>query len=221
MKDIVKTTLAEQIYSILKEDIINQNIKCGEKLTIKELQERFNVSSTPVRDAMGRLNQDGLIDHVTNVGAKIILLEEKDISEIYDFCSILDDAALKLSMESAKVDEFISEITKCIAHQEKAIESNNIKGFKQHSDDFHDCFFRYADNSRLYSAATKMRSQLSILTNKYQNLTIAKSVVFIEHKQIADAIANKDYDNSSLFLKNHFEHEKNYLLENLTNNDIF
>lgn len=221
MKDIIKTTLSEQIYTILKEDIINQTIKCGEKLTIKALQERFNISSTPVRDAMGRLNQDGLIDHVTNVGAKIIVLEGKDVSEIYDFCSILDVAALQLSMKSNKVEEFILEVTKCIAHQEKALASKNIKDFKQHSDDFHDIFFRYADNSRLYNAAIKLRSQLSILTNKYQNLIIAKSVVFIEHKQIVDAIANKDYDNSALLLKNHFEHEKSYLLENLTNRDIF
>lgn len=90
MNNVVKMTLADQIYNILKEDIINQNIKCGEKLTSKILQERFNVSSTPIREALNRLGQEGLIDHITNVGGKVIEFNEKDINEIYDFCACLD-----------------------------------------------------------------------------------------------------------------------------------
>ena len=45
--DLNKTTLSEQIYQILKEDILTQRIPLGEKLTLKMLKERFEVSSTP------------------------------------------------------------------------------------------------------------------------------------------------------------------------------
>ena len=44
-----KQTLSEQIYEILRQDILTQKIKCGTKLTLKVLQERFEVSSTPIR----------------------------------------------------------------------------------------------------------------------------------------------------------------------------
>ena len=91
MKNVIKTSLADQIYTILREDIINQRIKCGEKLTLKTLQERFGTSSTPIREAIKRLNQEGLIENVTNVGAKVINIKANDIKEIYDFCSVLED----------------------------------------------------------------------------------------------------------------------------------
>jgi DNA-binding GntR family transcriptional regulator len=215
MRNVVKMTLADQIYSILREDIINQNIKCGEKLTLKVLQERFELSSTPIRDALNRLSQEGLIEHVTNIGAKVIDFKEKDIKEIYDFCSYLDLSALNLALESGKVAEILLELNNCIELQESSLESGDMDCFKLHSDNFHDIFFKYADNSRLYNASKNIRSQFTILTSIYQNFTISKSVVFIEHKAIAAAIASNDFVKAASLMKSHFEHAKSYLLDNL------
>ena len=215
MRNVVKMTLADQIYSILREDIINQTIKCGEKLTLKILQDRFDLSSTPIREALNRLNQEGLIEHVTNIGAKVIAFKEKDVKEIYDFCSYLDLAALNLALESGKIDEIILELNNCIELQEKSLELKDMDNFKIHSDNFHDIFFKFADNSRLYNASKNIRSQFSILTSIYQNLTVSRSVVFIEHKDIAAAIACSDFIKAAALMKSHFEHAKNYLLDNL------
>lgn len=215
MSALVKTTLSEQIYTILREDIINQTIKCGEKLTLKSLQNRFNVSSTPVREAMNRLSQEGLLDHVTNVGAKVVELNEKDIEEIYDFCSVLDVTALRLSLARKNLKEITVKLKLCLELQEQALTSGNIKDFMKHSDDFHDTFFQYADNSRLYDASLRIRSQFSILTTKYQNYTITKSKVLKEHKNIADTIFAKDFNRAELLMIQHFEHAKTYLLSNI------
>ena len=62
-----KSTLSEQIYQILRNDILTQKIPCGEKLTLKLLQERFQVSSTPIREALTRLTQDQLVSYYSNV----------------------------------------------------------------------------------------------------------------------------------------------------------
>lgn len=216
MSGIVKQTLADQIYTILRNDIINQTIKCGEKLTLKSLQDRFDLSSTPIREAMKRLSQEGLIDHVTNVGAKVVDINEKDIKEIYDFCSILDVSALKLTMQCVKVPAAIIELNYCLKLQEEALETGNLNDFKLHSDNFHDIFFKYADNSRLYDASLKIRSLFSILTNKYQNFTNAESVVLVEHKRIAEAVASNNIDKAALLMTEHFEHAKEHLLKNLS-----
>ncbi len=215
MKKVIKATLSEQIYEILREDIISQNIKSGQKLTLKALQERFEISSTPIREAMNRLSQEGLLEHITNVGAKVVEIGEKDIIEIYDFCSSLDATALKLALKSKKADEMILELKECISSQENSLGSGDVETFKIHSDNFHDIFYKYADNSRLYNAALNVRSQLTILTNVYQSLIVAKSVVFVDHKQITQAIAKRDLQNAISLMESHFEHAKNYLLNNI------
>lgn len=217
MRDIVKMTLGDQIYTILREDIINQNIKCGEKLTLKALQERFGLSSTPIREAIRRLSQEDLVEHVTNVGARVVTIDENDIKEIYDFCSVLDVAALKFALKGEKADEAALELNKSIELQEQALKSGNMNEFKIHSDNFHDILFKYADNSRLYSSCLRIRSQFTILTNIYQTYTNAESVVFKGHKDIAEAFANKDYNKAELLMINHFEYAKNYLLNNIKN----
>ena len=56
----LKKTLSEQIYEILRNDIVTQAIPCGSKLTLKILQERFHVSSTPIREALTRLAEGNL-----------------------------------------------------------------------------------------------------------------------------------------------------------------
>ena len=71
-ENIIKLTLSEQIYNILKEDILAGTIPLGAKLTNRELQERFQVSSTPIRDAINKLNQDGLIGEVTRMTRHIL-----------------------------------------------------------------------------------------------------------------------------------------------------
>ncbi|MGF7057659.1 GntR family transcriptional regulator [Brassicibacter mesophilus] len=219
MKNVIKMTLADQIYTILREDIINQTIKCGEKLTLNALQERFAISSTPIREAMKRLSQEGLIEHVTNVGAKVIEINAKEIQEIYDLCSILDSGALKLALSSNQKKSFIFDLILSIELQEDSLKAGDMAKFKLHSDDFHDIFYRYADNSRLYSATQKLRSQLSILTTIYQSFTVAWSVVLSEHKSIVEAIQNECYDEAVCLLSQHFEHAKTYLLDNIKNNN--
>ena len=74
-----KSTLSEQIYQILRNDILTQKIPCGEKLTLKLLQERFQVSSTPIREALTRLTQDQRVSYYSNVGIRVIRFTADDL----------------------------------------------------------------------------------------------------------------------------------------------
>ena len=83
---ITKETLADQVYQILKAEILEEIIPGGSKITLKQLQDKFELSTTPLREAMNRLTQEGLLHHTTNVGAHVILLSKKDVSELsYNF----------------------------------------------------------------------------------------------------------------------------------------
>ena len=59
--NIVKKTLSDQIYDVLRKEIIQQNIPLGSKIVNRDLQQQFGVSSSPIRDAINKLYQDGLI----------------------------------------------------------------------------------------------------------------------------------------------------------------
>ena len=96
-----KQTLSEQIYQILRSDILSQRIPSGTKLTLKSLTERFEVSSTPVREALTRLSEEQLVSYYSNIGVNVIELSEDDLREIYEFMGDLD--ALAISYDAAYV----------------------------------------------------------------------------------------------------------------------
>ena len=96
--DLNKTTLSGQIYDILRQDILTQRIRLGEKLTLKHLQERFGVSSTPIREALTRLAEEELVVSYSNIGVNVISIGEQDLKELYEFMGDLDALAISIPL---------------------------------------------------------------------------------------------------------------------------
>ena len=105
-----KSTLSEQIYQILRSDILNQRIPLGTRLTLKNLKEQFGVSSTPIREALTRLTEEGLVNHYSNIGVNVISLTEKDLTELYQFMGDLDRLAILYSAEHPAQEQICREL---------------------------------------------------------------------------------------------------------------
>ena len=90
-----KITLSEQIYDELYHDITDQRLVCGQKLTLKVLKDRFNVSHTPIREALTRLSENGLVTYYSNCGVTVTEFTETDIREIFQFIGELDALAIQ------------------------------------------------------------------------------------------------------------------------------
>lgn len=216
MKNVVKKTLPDQIHEILREEIIRQQIPCGEKLTLKMLQERFGLSSTPIREALNRLSQDGLVEQITNVGARVVTLGRKDIEEIYDLCASLDRTAVEMADRSERRGALVEELKACVRRQQESLEAGDGSAYLTDSDEFHDLFYQHADNRRLVDAARRLRSQLSILTSKYQHMDSIRPIVTTQHEAICAAFATGDIGQACARMNAHFEQAKRRLLDELT-----
>lgn len=120
--DLNKSTLSQQIYQILRSDIITGRIAMGQKLTLKMLQERFGVSSTPIREALARLAEDELAIYYSNVGVNVISLTEQDLRELYSFMGDLDALAIRYASRSAQNGELCRKLEENVAFTGSMIE---------------------------------------------------------------------------------------------------
>lgn len=215
--DIVnKTTLSEQIYTILRNDIINQSIKCGEKLTLKNLMERFKVSSTPIREALTRLSQDDLVTYYSNIGVRVIEFDRSDIAQIYDFYKELDCIAVKFAFANVGHKVLEDDLLTILNLSKAYLDCEDLERFRKTSDDFHDVFYSHAHNEKLMDAAKRIRGQFSILTKIYQSYTVNVNIVNNEHAEIYEAVRKDDLNMVLELFDKHFNHSKNYLLNNLS-----
>ena len=202
-----KQTLSEQIYEILRQDILTQKIKCGTKLTLKVLQERFEVSSTPIREALTRLSEEGLMFYYSNIGVRVLEFTSQDLREIFQFMGDLDALAVRYAAEHARRDTLTDQLRENL---EACKRESDTKKLLQLSDEFHLLFYEYCDNSRLKNSAERMRSQLSVASYQYEQQTDNRSHIYEEHRAIFASFARGEAEEAAAKMKAHLMHSLVY-----------
>lgn len=192
---INKKNLNEQIYETLKRDIFTHKIESGSLLVNKDLQNRFGVSSSPIRDAINRLEQDGLIGKITRAGAEILTLDYKTTKNINDLMIILSMGSLDLYFNNEYRDRVINELQLLVIMQENNLYNDK---FFYYDYSFHKLFFLYSENEKLidlynqYSVLFEMASRsLDEIFNK-EILTNNREHSLQSHKEIILAFENND-----------------------------
>ncbi len=213
-----KSTLSEQIYQILRNDILTQKIKCGEKLTLKVLQERFQVSSTPIREALTRLTQDQLVSYYSNIGVNVISFTADDLREIYSFMGDLDGLAIRYASASPEQEKLLAETKLILESGRKAAKTGDAETWNNCSDEFHLVFYRYCSNSRLTESAERLRSGISIFSNQYSKETVIQTQIDDEHQAIFDAYQNGEIEKAVQMMKSHLDDSLKYALSFLPEN---
>lgn len=202
-----KQTLSEQIYEILRQDILTQKIKCGTKLTLKVLQERFEVSSTPIREALTRLSEEGLMFYYSNIGVRVLEFTSQDLREIFQFMGDLDALAVRYAAEHARRDILTDKLRENL---EACKRESDTKKLLQLSDEFHLLFYEYCNNSRLKNSAERMRSQLSVASYQYEQQTDNRSHIHEEHRAIFASFARGEAEEAAAKMKAHLMHSLVY-----------
>lgn len=213
-----KSTLSEQIYQILRSDILTQRIPLGEKLTLKHLQERFEVSSTPIREALTRLSQDGLVDYYSNIGVNVISLSEEDLRELYQFMGDLDRLAILYTAAYPDHDAICRELQDAVSITEKLQDCGNMPEeltalWIKNSDDFHLIFYKYCSNRKLKTAAETLRSQLTIFSNIYETKQKPQKEIHGMHMKIFEAYKNKEFEKAGDLMKEHLNASLEFALK--------
>lgn len=205
-----KQTLSEQIYRILRDDILSQKIPCNARLTLKMLQERFGVSSTPIREALTRLINEKLISYYSNVGVSVVGLAEDDLREIYQFIGDLDSLAIRYASGHPEQERLVAQLAANLEHTELCAPAS--REWKACSDEFHLIFYQYSKNSRLVHSAEQIRSQLSIAAYQYENIPETQENILREHRQIYDDYRLGDCEKAMADMRLHLSHSLQYAL---------
>jgi len=207
MAILKKQSLVDQIYEEIKRQIIDLKISLGSRLNVSELQEKFGVSSTPIREAINRLQKDGIVEYENNVGARVITLTAKDVEEIQEVSFALQTGAIRYAMKKGDNEQIAKEIRECIDNYKKSKDKEELS---KYVNQIADIFYKYADNSRLTGSANLIYAQQAILRNIFtrqvnaeQNLKISGIQDFID---LYEAVkAGDEIEAMKAFERNNFK----------------
>lgn len=198
--EIIKKTLSEQIYEYLRMDIITGKIPLGTRLVNRELQEKFEVSSTPIRDAINHLYQDGLITEVTKVGAKITELDFKTSHEVNEILSMLNCAAIKMSMAHADKATVVKQLWDIINKQKEYINSDEYFNFDYR---FHKTFFDFGKNENCKVLYKKYHALHEMLCHYFHQHEASRANAIEEHTRITKAYEDGNLELAQKEMEHH------------------
>lgn len=142
---------ATKAYDSIRSSIVSGNFEPGSRLKEEELVSRFEVSRTPIREALRRLHQEGLVDFVPNQGTYVKAWTAKDLEDIYSLRSVLEGFAARTAAECMSAAD-IAQLKQLAGTMESAVGSR-IEGFEETlaraNIEFHNIILESAGNDRL------------------------------------------------------------------------
>ncbi len=183
--------LREVIFDTLREAIIVGELKPGERLMEVQLAEKMGVSRTPVREAIRKLELEGLVEMLPRKGAHVADLSVKDIMDVLEVRATLDGLASMLSATRI-TDEELKELKHVQSQFINYVEKDNLQGSIKKDVEFHDIIYRSSRNDKLIQIASNLREQVQRFRVIYiKDFSSTKELVK-EHAEILDCILRKD-----------------------------
>ena len=205
------SSLEEKVYLALQEQILSRKLRTGEAITEMKLSKALGVSRTPVREALQRLDREGLIKLVPNKGAVVLGMSEQDLIDIYKIRMRLEGLASRIAAENAN-DELCKELRDNVDLTAFYMGKGDIEKVKNLDSEFHDIIYRSCESRML----GKILSELHRYIASYRKLSLAvdgrieKSLA--EHREIYEAIIAGNAEGADALMSAHVERALTNLL---------
>ena len=106
---MARDSKADQVYSALREEILDGTLRPGDSLSVLKVADRFGASRTPVRDAFMRLESDGLVSLIDRQGARVSQISIRGVRDLFEMRMMLESSATRQVAEAAAVDARVRE----------------------------------------------------------------------------------------------------------------
>ncbi len=213
--------LPQRAYHIVRLAIRDLILPPGKMILEREMAEALQMSRTPVREALVRLETEGMVRLIPRRGFIVEPIEREDLKQIYEIVETLD--GLAASLATAKVGELeIGLLESLIEQQEEALEQKNLKKWAVLDDQFHHLIIDYAKNKRLRAVIDSHSDQLyraRLFTINHRPLPFPS---IVEHKAIISCMKAKDSHAASVLMQSHRNRARNEILtavEKITQTD--
>lgn len=204
--------LRELVFESLREAIINGDLKPGERLMEIQLAEELGVSRTPVREAIRKLELEGLVLMIPRKGAYVAKISMKDIAEVFEIRGALEGLAAGLAAERI-TDEELDDLERILVKIAESTDKDDVQAVIELDTVFHEKLYRASRNERLFQLVNNLREQIQRFRKTSLSQPGRLKFALEEHKKIVEAVALRDVELAQNLAYEHIESAENILME--------
>lgn len=206
----IAKSITQRSYELIRTQILRGELNASQRLTEAYFAKLFGISKSPIREALNRLEAEGLITIQPRRGAFVRDFSPRDTEEIYEMREILETSAVRNLELNAKT---IAQLHAAVDAAEAHLNQNDREKYVCADADFHRILAQANPNSRLRKVLESMHDQMLILRHKTFALSGRNSVK--QHREIAQALEQGDREAAAQLMSEHIRAVRQSLLEDI------
>lgn len=213
---INKARISDQVYDYLRGEILTGRFAPGQRLNLEELVEQLKISKMPVKEAIGRLAVDGLLDVQAQRGTFVSRVDPRELQETFAVRCALEVLAGELAVERIKKAD-LEKLSKLIAEMEQSTSQTDVGRHLELNFQFHGLLVELSDNRKLIEMYHRLRTPIQIAGIHYRSETWVARVAQEqkEHRAILRALQQKDAEAVARAIREHLKRGGTSLLDDV------
>ena len=211
--------LRDVVFYTLRRAILRGELKPGERLLEIRLANKLGVSRTPVREAIRKLELEGLVRMIPRRGAEVAEITEKRVRDALEVRRALEELAVQLACMRISEEE-IEELKRAATRFQRVLGKADIVDVAAADEAFHDVIFRATDNERLIQLLNNLREQIYRYRLEYLKKKEYHEKLLKEHEIIIEKISARDQEMATEAIDQHIDNQVDVIMEMIRDKEL-
>jgi DNA-binding GntR family transcriptional regulator len=206
--------LRDVVFNTLRQEILTGKLKPGERLMEIHLANKLGVSRTPIREAIRKLELEGLVIMIPRRGAEVAQITLKSLEDVMEVRRALDVLAIELACDRMD-DENLEKLKGACENFNVAVETKDTRKIAEADVEFHDLIVHSTDNSRLIQLVNNLSEQMYRYRFEYLKDETTHDTLKEEHLEMYKSIVKKDKDTAARTVVKHIDNQEKAIIKQL------
>ena len=198
--------LRDVVFNTLREATLKGELKPGERLMELQLAAKLGVSRTPIREALRKLELEGLVNMVPRKGAEVADITEKSLRDVLEVRKALEELSVQLACEKITEEE-IEELKRVAERFKDTLDDQDVTKIAEADVAFHDVIYTATDNQKLILLLNNLREQMYRYRVEYLKKEEAYPQLIAEHEELIDNISKRNKEEATRILCEHIDNQ--------------
>lgn len=198
--------LRDVVFNTLRQAILRGELQPGERLMEIQLANKLGVSRTPIREAIRKLELEGLVLMVPRKGAEVAEITEKSLNDVLEVRGALEELAVDLACQKITLEQ-IEELKYAAKEFEEALHTGDVTVYAEADVKFHDIIYLATDNQKLVQLLYNLREQMYRYRVEYLKRKEVHQTLLEEHQYIIECIEKRDEQKAKIAIRTHVENQ--------------
>lgn len=207
--------LRDVVFNTLRQAILKGELEPGERLMEIQLAERLGVSRTPIREAIRKLELEGLVLMIPRKGAEVAKISARSLRDVLEVRRALEELAIELACQRMS-EEDVGNLQKAQEDFKKAIAEGGAMKIAETDEHYHDVIYEGTQNAKLIQMLNNLREQMYRYRLEYIKDEDKRKILVLEHEKILKTVRERKVAEAKEAVREHIDNQEITVARNIT-----